>query len=57
MTVQLAWLVQWSLNLVKITILFFNDLCKNIYSYYLAEEIGISAEQIRKDLSNFKING
>ncbi len=30
---------------------------ENVFSYYLAEEIGISSEQIRKDLSNFKIKG
>jgi len=28
-----------------------------VYSYYLGEEIGVSAEQIRKDLSKFGIKG
>ncbi|MEN8121165.1 MAG: redox-sensing transcriptional repressor Rex [Bacteroidota bacterium] len=28
-----------------------------VYSYYLGEEVGVSAEQIRKDLSKFGIKG
>jgi redox-sensing transcriptional repressor len=30
---------------------------ENVFSYFLAEEIGVSPEQIRKDLSNFNIRG
>ncbi len=30
---------------------------ENVFSYFLAEEIGVSSEQIRKDLSNFNIRG
>jgi len=30
---------------------------ENVYSYYLGDEVGVSAEQIRKDLSKFGIRG
>lgn len=30
---------------------------ENVFSYFLAKEIGVSSEQIRKDLSNFNIRG
>ncbi|NJO92014.1 MAG: hypothetical protein HC831_25850 [Chloroflexia bacterium] len=30
---------------------------ENVFSYFLAEELGVSSEQIRKDLSSFNIRG
>lgn len=50
---EIARLLKYRMCLMRLKELGF----KEIFSYYLAKEIGISAEQIRKDLSIFKIKG